>query len=461
MRGAENVAPAVTPLLNEALIEEVKASIREKRGQSLKELIDAMRPADVADLIEHLDHEERLWILDLLNPEGAGEVLLEIEAPVQSRILSELDNEAISQIVEGLDSDDAADLVGDLPAERAKEIIESVEPDVSIELRKLLPYPEDTAGGIMALEYVAVNAAATVQEAIETIRQKREEVENVYYLFVVDDFQRLVGVVSLKDLVVEPPERKIRDIMNPEVISTYVYRDQEEVAHLVKKYDLVAVPVVDENHRLVGRITHDDIIDVIEEEADEDMALMAGVIRQEIAEESPVKISRARLPWLVAGLFGGIIAAFVINQFESSLKKIIALSFFFPVIMAMGGNTGTQAATVAVRGLATGDISVMHIGKRIWVELKVALMNGIICGLILGGIVGYWLSDFFLGAVISFSLVAIVLNSGFIGAAVPLALKRLNIDPALATGPFVTTSNDIFSLLIYLALVTLYLRIAA
>jgi magnesium transporter len=461
VRGAENVAPAVTPLLNEALIEEVKASIREKRGQSLKELIDAMRPADVADLIEHLDHEERLWILDLLNPEGAGEVLLEIEAPVQSRILSELDNEAISQIVEGLDSDDAADLVGDLPAERAKEIIESVEPDVSIELRKLLPYPEDTAGGIMALEYVAVNAAATVQEAIETIRQKREEVENVYYLFVVDDFQRLVGVVSLKDLVVEPPERKIRDIMNPEVISTYVYRDQEEVAHLVKKYDLVAVPVVDENHRLVGRITHDDIIDVIEEEADEDMALMAGVIRQEIAEESPVKISRARLPWLVAGLFGGIIAAFVINQFESSLKKIIALSFFFPVIMAMGGNTGTQAATVAVRGLATGDISVMHIGKRIWVELKVALMNGIICGLILGGIVGYWLSDFFLGAVISFSLVAIVLNSGFIGAAVPLALKRLNIDPALATGPFVTTSNDIFSLLIYLALVTLYLRIAA
>ena len=455
------MAPAVTPLLNEALIEEVKASIREKRGQSLKELIDAMRPADVADLIEHLDHEERLWILDLLNPEGAGEVLLEIEAPVQSRILSELDNEAISQIVEGLDSDDAADLVGDLPAERAKEIIESVEPDVSIELRKLLPYPEDTAGGIMALEYVAVNAAATVQEAIETIRQKREEVENVYYLFVVDDFQRLVGVVSLKDLVVEPPERKIRDIMNPEVISTYVYRDQEEVAHLVKKYDLVAVPVVDENHRLVGRITHDDIIDVIEEEADEDMALMAGVIRQEIAEESPVKISRARLPWLVAGLFGGIIAAFVINQFESSLKKIIALSFFFPVIMAMGGNTGTQAATVAVRGLATGDISVMHIGKRIWVELKVALMNGIICGLILGGIVGYWLSDFFLGAVISFSLVAIVLNSGFIGAAVPLALKRLNIDPALATGPFVTTSNDIFSLLIYLALVTLYLRIAA
>ncbi|MEJ2724504.1 MAG: magnesium transporter [Deltaproteobacteria bacterium] len=425
MRGVtETVAPAVTPVLNEALIEEVKASIRNKRERSLKALIDAMRPADVADLVEHLDNEERLWILDLLNPEGAGEVLLEMESPVQSRILSELDNDAISQIVQELDSDDAADLVGDLPAERAKEIIESVEAGVSIELKKLL-------------------------------------VENVYYLFVVDDFRRLVGVVSLKDLVVEPPERKIRDIMNPEVISTYVYRDQEEVAHLVKKYDLVAVPVVDEKQRLVGRITHDDIIDVIEEEADEDMALMAGVIRQEVAEDSAIKISRARLPWLMAGLFGGIVAAVVIDQFESSLEKIIALSFFFPVIMALGGNTGIQAATVAVRGLATGDISLMNIGKRIWVELKVAFVNGLVCGLMLGAIVGYWLSDFFLGAVISFSLVAIVINSGLIGAAVPLALKRLKVDPALATGPFVTTSNDIFSLLIYLALVTLYLKMTA
>ncbi|MGD2126270.1 MAG: magnesium transporter [Desulfobacteraceae bacterium] len=451
---------AVTPILNEALIEEVKASIRDGRDRSLRKIIYDMRPADVADLIEHLDHDERLFIFDLLKPEGAGEVLLEIEAPVQERILGDLDNEAITQIVQELDSDDAADLVGDLPAERAKEIIETVEDDVSKELRKLLPYPEDTAGGIMALEYVAVNEDATIQEAIETIRQKREEVENVYYLFVVDDFERLVGVVSLKDLVVERPERKIKEIMNPEVISAYVYRDQEEVAHLVKKYNLVAVPVVDDNHKLVGRITHDDIIDVIEQEADEDMALMAGVIRQEIAEESPMKISRARLPWLIAGLLGGIIAAIVINQFEPSLERIIALSFFFPVIMAMGGSTGTQAATVAVRGLATGDISIMNIGKRIWVELKVALVNGLICGIILGLIVGFWLSDYGLGFVVCISLVLIILNSGFIGAAVPLVMKRLNVDPALATGPFVTTSNDIFSLLIYLALVTLFLRIS-
>ena len=312
----------------------------------------------------------------------------------------------------------------------------------------------------MALEYVAVNAESTVQEAIETIRNKREEVENVYYLFVVDDHQRLVGVVSLKDLVIEAPTRKVKEIMNPEVISAYVYSDQEEVAHLVKKYDLVSIPVVDEHHRLVGRITHDDIIDVIEEEADEDIALMAGVINQEIAEESPFKISRARLPWLIVGLFGGILAALVINQFEASLEEVVALSFFFPVIMAMGGNTGTQAATVAVRGLATGDISVMNIGRRIWLEMRVALVNGIICGILLSLVVGIWLSSYRLGSVVGIALIVIIISSGFVGASVPLVLKKMDIDPALATGPFVTTSNDIISLFIYLSLVTLSLSLS-
>jgi magnesium transporter len=275
---------------------------------------------------------------------------------------------------------------------------------------------------------------------------------------VVDGFNRLAGVISLKDLVLEPRLRRVQEIMNPEVISVDVNTDQEEVYHLVKKYDLVSVPVVDEHHRLVGRITHDDIIDVIEEEADEDISLMAGVIHQEVADVSPMRISRARLPWLLAGLLGGILAAGVIWQFESSIKELIALSFFFPVIMAMGGNTGTQAATVAVRGLATGDISLVHVGKRLWVELRVAFLNGIICGILLGLIAGVTLHNFGLGATVGFSLVLIVLNSGFIGAAVPFALKKWNIDPALATGPFVTTTNDIMGLLIYLGVVTLFLK---
>jgi len=439
------------------LIEEVKHFAEQGDRQGLKKLIDDMRAADLADLIEHLDPEERLFIFNLLEPDGAGEVLVEIETPVQERILKDLDNQAITEIVQGLDSDDAADLVGDLPDDRAREIIERVGDEVSEELEKLLPYPEDTAGGIMALEFVAVKADASVKDAIDTIREKREEVENLYYIWVVDDLGKLVGVISLKDLVLEQTDRKISDIMNSEVISVHVDTDQEEVARLVKKYDLVAIPVVGDDQRLAGRITHDDIIDVIEEEADEDISLMAGVIDQEIAEESTLKISRARLPWLIAGLFGGIIAAAVINQFESSLEKVLALSFFFPVIMAMGGSTGTQAATIVVRGLATGDISLMNIGKRLWMEMRVALVNALVCGILLALIVGTWVSDYGLGSVVGLALVLIIVNAGVIGSAVPMALKKWNIDPALATGPFVTTSNDILSLLIYLGLVTIYL----
>lgn len=441
------------------LIEEVKYLTEQKNHQGLKKLINDIRAADLADLIEHLEPDERLFIFRLLEPEGAGEVLVEIEPPVQGRILKDLDNKAISEIVEGLDSDDAADLVGDLPDERAREIIESVGDEVSEELEKLLPYPEDTAGGIMALEFVAVKADANVQDAIDTIRKMRKEVENLYYIWVIDDFEKLVGVISLKDLVLEPTDRKISEIMNPEVISVNANTDQEEVVQFVKKYDLVNIPVVDDHLRLVGRITHDDIIDAIEEEADEDISLMAGVIDQEISEESTLKISRARLPWLIAGLFGGILAAAVINQFETSLEKIIALSFFFPVIMAMGGNTGTQAATVVVRGLATGDITLMNIGKRVWMEMKVALVNAFICSILLGLIVGSWVSDYRLGSVVGLALLLIIVLAGVIGSAVPLTLKRLNTDPALATGPFVTTLNDILSLLIYLGLVTLFLYI--
>jgi magnesium transporter len=448
-------------VLDEKMIEEVKTSINEKDAGFLKDLIDQMRPADLADLIEHLDPEERLFVFEMLEPEGAGDVLVEIEDPVQESIISDLDNRVITEIVQELDSDDAVDLLGDLPEYRAKQIISTLKHDVSEDLEKLLPYREDTAGGIMAIEYVAVKENSTVQEAIKTIREKREEVENLYYLWVVNDYEKLVGVISLKDLVLEAPDSKISNIMNPEVISVDVNRDQEEVANLVKKYDLVAIPVVDENNRLVGRITHDDIIDVIEEEVDEDISMMAGVINQEIWEESTIKISRARLPWLIAALFGGILAAIVIDQFENSLQNIIALAFFFPVIMAMGGNTGTQASTVAVRGLATGDIGIVNTGKRLWTETRVALFNGVICGILLGLIVGTWLSDYTLGSIVGLSLILIVLISGFIGAAVPLILKRLNIDPALATGPFVTTSNDIISLLIYLGLVTLFLKYTA
>ncbi len=444
--------------INEKLIHQIKEFIEKGNALELKHVLDNMKPADVADLIEHLNKDERMFIFRLLEPDGAGEVLMEVEPPIQESIIENMDNESLSEIVEKLDSDDAADLVGYLPEERAKKIIESVEKDVSEELKKLLPYPEDTAGGIMALEFVAVKADVTIKDAVDVIRQKKDEIKNLYHIWVTDNDGKLVGVVSIKDLLIEAPETKIREIMNKDIIYVNVYTDQEEVARLFKKYDLVSIPVVDENNRLVGRITYDDIIDVIEEEVDEDISIMAGIMDQEIAESSPLKISKARLPWLIVSFLGELVSAIVINRFEASIQKIIALSFFFPIIMALGGATSQQAAIIVVRGIATGDISVLSLGKRILVEIKSSLIIGIILGLMLGLVVSLWLTNWHLGAVVAFALILVIINAGFIGSAVPVVLYKLNIDPAFATGPFVATTNDILGLLVYLSLVTWFLR---
>ena len=450
-----------TENINGKLIENIKGFIDTNNSEALAKLLDELRPADAADLIEQLAPDERFFIFNMLKPEVAGDVLVEIEPPVQKRILGGLNNRLVSEILQEIDSDEAADIIGNLPDGRAREVIKLLGEDLSKKLEKLLQYGNDTAGGIMDLEFVSVPEDATVGDAIATIREKRKKVENLYHMWVVDNLERLVGVVSLKDLIIEAPDQKISEIMNPEVISVDVHKDQEDVALMFKKYDLVNMPVVDADYVLLGRITHDDIIDVIEEEVDEDLSLMTGAIGTEIAEESTLKISKARLPWLIAGVFGGIIAAAVINQFETSLEKVIALSFFFPVIMAMGGNTGSQAATIVVRGMATGDIRLVNIQKRLWLELKVAFVNGIICGILVGMIVGFWLSDYGLGAIVALAGVLIILNSGFTGSAVPFLLRKLNIDPALATGPFITTLNDILGLLIYLGLITLFLRMWA
>jgi magnesium transporter len=439
------------------LLDTIRRLIEEDALPELERAIGELHPADLADVVEHLEDDERLSIFQILPPGVASEVLIEISTPIQESLTHELDDRALSHILNELNSDDAADIFSHLPQERAESMLGLVQPEVAEELKKLIRYETDTAGGIMALEFASVSANSTIREAIETIRKKREEVENLYYVWVVDDSGKLVGVVSIKDLVLEPRDKKIGDIMNPDVISVDANTDQEEVARIVRQYDLVNVPVVNGHHRLIGRITHDDIIDVIEEEASEDISLMGGVIDQEIAEESALKMSRARLPWLLLGLLGGVLSALVISHFHTSIEKILALSFFIPVIMAMGGNTGTQAATVVIRGLATGDISIVRTGKRLLTELWVALINGILCGILLGLIVAFWLSDRHLGLGVGLSLISVILFSGSFGAFVPFALKKFNIDPALAAGPFITTSNDILGLLIYLTMITQFL----
>jgi magnesium transporter len=439
------------------LLDSIKPMIENKAYQELENSLAPLHPADLADLLEHLEGEERTSVFSLLNPERAGEVLTQISPPIQESLANALDDQSLTQILNELGSDDATDIFSRLPRERAEGILRLVKPEVSEELKRLTGYETDTAGGIMALEFVSVTANSTIGEAIEKIREKSQEVEKLYFVWVVDDLGRLVGVVSMKDLLLEPIDTKIKDIMKTEVISVDVGTDQEEVARIVKQYDLTHVPVVNGQHKLIGRITIDDIIDVIDEEASEDFSLMAGVMDQELAEESALKISRARLPWLLVGLLGGLVSAIVINHFHGSIEKILALSFFIPVIMAMGGNTGIQASTVVIRGLATGEISIIRIGRRLLTELWVALINGILCGILLGFAVSFWLSDLPLGIGVGVSLITVILFSGAFGSFIPLLLKKFNIDPALAAGPFITTSNDILGLLIYLSIITRFL----
>ena len=439
------------------ILDDIKIMFEEEDYDGLKRHIDELHPADLADIMEQLEDDEILGIINILTPEDVGNVLIEISSPIQENIVNKLDDNKVAQILNELNSDDATDIFNNLSKERSQKIIDLVHPEVSEELRKLLGYETDTAGGIMALEFVSVNANSTIGEAIEIIREKREEVENLYYVWVVDEFNKLVGVVSLKDLVLEPQDKKIKHTMNHDVISANVDMDQEEVARIAKQYDLINIPVVDSQHRLIGRITNDDIIDVMEEEVNEDISLMAGVIDYEISEGSPLKISKARLPWLFLGLLGGLLSASIISHFHTSIEKILALSFFIPVVMAMGGNTGTQAATVVIRGLATGDINVVRTGKRLLTELWVALINGIMCGILLALVVTFWLSDAQLGIAVGASLITVILFSGSFGAFIPFLLQKLNIDPALAAGPFITTSNDIMGLFIYLSIITHFL----
>ncbi len=442
------------------IIEEIQDLIEQQAYGDVKELIGPLHPADLADIIEQMDnYDERLELFKLLDPESAGNILKEVSCSIKESISAEIDDDLLARILEKLHSDDATDLINILPRERAQKIIKMLPPEVSEELKKLIDYEKDTAGGLMALEFVSVNSGSTVGDAIEYIRKNRDEVQDLYYVWVVNNSGQLAGSVSLKDLVLEPQERYINDIMNAEITSVYVEADQEEVARIAKQYGLIHVPVINGNNRLVGRITNDDIIGVIEEENNEDISLMAGVFDQEITEGSAFKISRSRMPWLLLGLLGGLVSAVIINLFHGSLEKIIALSFFIPVVMAMGGNTGIQAATVVTRGLATGDIRILHTGRRLLLELWVSLINGILCGMVLGFIVGFWLSDIWLGLGVGISLITVILFSGSFGAFIPFMLGKLDIDPALATGPFITTSNDILGLLIYLSIITKFMTL--
>jgi magnesium transporter len=443
------------------ILEDVSFLIQEKQAPKLRAIMLDAHPADIADLLVHMEGEPRRYLFNALDLRTAADVILEVDEPTREELINECDEHQLAGMVREMNSDDAADFVGALPAELAAKILKQIEPQESAEVRQLLAHEEDTAGGIMALELVAMAQDSTIGEAINEIRKKAEEIETINHVYVVDDKRRLVGLVPLKKLILAEPYTRLSEIMNRDVISVPVGTDQEEVAKLVRKYDLLSVPVVDVQGRLIGRITHDDIVDVMEEEAAEDISHMAGIAShgdiRDIRDTSVLRTARIRLPWLVIGLFGGIVAAWILSFFEDKLQQnIVVLMFFVPVVMAMGGNAGIQSSTIVVHGLATGSIGLGDMVQRLLREMRVAFLNGFLCGLLLLLIVTVVWNQPHYGILVGVSLLIVMFVAALVGASIPLLLKRYNVDPAIATGPFITISNDILGLFIYMAISTMY-----
>ncbi len=444
------------------ILDDISYLIAARQEASVKAMLLSLRSEDIAQLINHLKNkEERLYVFKLLDTESASEVIMELDEVVREQLVDHLGMRELAELVDEMDSDDAADFVSELDEEVVDEVLENVEEEDREEVRQLLEHEEDTAGGIMALEIIAVNQSWTVDQVIQEIRRKADEVDDVYNVYVVDDDGKLVGFVTVKDLIIASGDTIVKKIMDRDVLSVPVTMDQEQVANFAKKYDLVSVPVVDADNRLLGRITIDDIVDVMVEEATEDIQKMAGLSDDEdVRQTSVFRIVRGRLPWLITGLMGGIFAAFVMASYENSLRLEMTLLFFVPVVLGMGGNVGIQSSAIVVRGLATGEISGKDIFRRLLKEMKVSLMNGLILGLVIFTVVsfGFRESSLKVGFLISSALMTVMLMAGIVGSTVPLILKKMNIDPALATGPFITTSNDIIGLYIYLAMATFFLK---
>ncbi|MCC7429613.1 magnesium transporter [bacterium] len=442
------------------LIKQIAELIEKQDLHSANKLLEDLHSADIAYILQNLDSDEdKTFLFSLLNSEISSEVISELEGSTLDVILKGTSSEKLQNIVNELESDEAADLVAELDENKAEELLEAIPIETSSEIKELLRYKEDTAGSLMALEVFKVTEDKTISEAIEILRAVAadHEIDNFYNVFVVDEKNRLVGTLSLQKLLLTKPYEIIKNVMEEPVAFVETDVDQEEVANIVKKYNLASIPVVDSKMRVVGRITHDDITDVLIEEASEDISKLTGSDNEEMFEKSSFVISRIRLPWLIVGLLGETVSAFVLSRFINSLQEVVALTFFIPVIMATAGNCGIQASSIVIRGIATGEFAISSLTRQFWKELRVGLINGIVCGILILLIITVWL-DYRFGLIVGLSLMLIMLIASIMGSIVPITLKRLNIDPAVAAGPFITTSNDIFGLFFYLALTTFFIK---
>ncbi|MDP2360967.1 MAG: magnesium transporter [bacterium] len=424
----------------------------------LHEYFRDAHPADIAALMSRVDEDAALALFLSADADQQAEILPELGESLRDHILEEMTREDLVPVLNEMESDDAADLVQELQEldeQRAEDVLAGLDHDLRADLVQLLGHGDDTAGGVMAREFVSALAETTVDQAIGLVRRLAEdrEVEDIYVVFVVDGEGRLLGQVSLQRLLLARRGQRMGEIMDREVISARADADQEEVAALARKYDLASVPIVDSEGRLLGRVTMDDVYDIAHEEAGEDIARLAGTV-EDVLERSSLVVIRQRTPWLLVGLAGGLVNALVMSRFEADLRALLSASFFVPVVMGMGGNVANQSATIVVRGLATGELEVKDLLPRLWKESKVGFALGLACSLVMLTVVWLWLGSPATAGVIALAMACVIMQATVVGAFVPLLLKWAGIDPALASGPFLSTSNDILGLSVYLLLIS-------
>lgn len=443
----------------EVLANQIRELLESDRVDDLRRVLREAHPADIADAVDVLSEDDRLRVFSLLDDQTAGEVLDETEPEATTALLKDLDSERTADILEEMPSNDAVEILSDLPEDEAERLLGLMEKDEAEDVQELLQYPENSAGRIMSEEVISLKAEMTAGEAIQMLRRIAPRAETAYYLYVTDASDRLVGVVSLRDLIVADTDVKIGEIMDDKVISVTTTTDQEEVARIVSKYDFVAVPVVDESDKLVGVITVDDIIDVIEEEASEDIYALGGTTEDPEAVRSPLPSAIRRLPWLLITVIGEIFTALVISGYEVTLEQVLALVFFVPVIMATGGNVGTQSLAMMVRSIALEEQAGRSVKQVILREGATGILLGVMIGIFTAIIASIWMHMLSLGLVIAIAMTLTLTFSAMLGALIPLIFRSLGKDPALASGPFITTLNDIVSVTIYFILATQLLHL--
>lgn len=445
--------------LSNELINNISDLILRKNNKEIKNIVKNLHYADLAELVNELSFNDSIYLIKLIDSDKTSDVLTELDDDVREKILKELSEKEIAVEIKELDSDDAVDILSELPEEKKEKVISLIKDEnITENIRELLKYDEDSAGGLMAKELISVNENWSVLKCLREIRKQAKDITRVHSIYVLNKKEELIGRLSLKDLIMSPSKKKIKQIYIPKVDYVNVNDSGEDVVKLMTKYDLEAIPVVNDNRKLLGRITIDDIVDFIKDEAEEDYLLAAGVSNDVEADDSIFELSKARLPWLILGLLGGLGSVFILESFEEIMasESLRALFFYTPLIAAMAGNVGVQSSAIVVQGLAN-DLIKGSVFRRLFKEVSLTILNGIILSLLIIGFGQIVNQPIEMSLTISASMICVIVVAALIGTAVPIILNKLDIDPAIATGPFITTGNDVIGILLFFYLAKIIL----